>query len=168
MKYIVILILCSILLLACDSKNEKTEISKIDVVDDEGLRKIISQRNGRTLFLNIWATWCAPCVEEFPAIVKLSKQFKGNNFEVIALSVDLPSERKSKIAPFIKKQGANFRVIVAEEKSSNDIINMLDPEWNGAVPVTFIYDKTGKQRKMLTGAQTYEQMAAAADSVSLF
>jgi thiol-disulfide isomerase/thioredoxin len=166
MKYIIILVLSGVLFLSCSSNTEKKELSKIDVVDDEGLKNIISQRNGKILFLNIWATWCVPCVEEFPAIVKLSNKYNGNNFEVIALSVDLPSETKSKIAPFIKKQGADFRVIVAEEKSSNDIIDMLDSEWSGAVPVTFIFDKTGKQRKMLTGAQTYEQMAAAADSVS--
>jgi thiol-disulfide isomerase/thioredoxin len=165
MKYTIIVAFCCTLLISCSSNKSSQDKSKVDVVTDKELQQIISKREGKVLFLNIWATWCMPCVEEFPSIVKLSKKYENKDFEVVALSVDLPSEKDSRIIPFLKKQGADFRVIVAEEKSSNNIINMLDSSWSGAVPVTFIYDKNGKQKKMLLGAHTYEQMKASADSV---
>ena len=165
MRYLLPVLIFSVLFFSCSSNNRvKPDSSKIEVVTDKELQKIISGRNNKVLFLNVWATWCAPCIEEFPAIVELNKRNK-NNLEIIALSVDLPSEIESRVAPFIKKQGASFKIIVADEKSSNDMINMLDTTWSGAVPVTFIFDKNGKKQKVLVGAHSFEQMQAAADSV---
>lgn len=168
MKYIAI-VLISFFVVSCSEsepkKNKAPKKSNIEIVNDTQLQKIINERNGKTLFLNIWATWCVPCVEEFPDIVKINENYKNKDLEVIAVSVDLPSEINDKIIPFLKKQQAGFRVYVAEEKSSDEIINMLNPEWSGAVPVTFIFDKSGKQQKYLFGAHDYKQFSSAVDSV---
>jgi thiol-disulfide isomerase/thioredoxin len=164
MKYILPVLIFSVLFLSCSNNKAKPNTSKVEVVTDKELQKIISARNGKPLLLNVWATWCAPCVEEFPAIIELNKKY-NNNLEVIALSVDMPSEIESRVVPFLKKQGVSFKVIVADEKSSNNMINMLDSSWSGAVPVTFIYDKKGMRQKVLVGAHSYEKMKTAADSV---
>lgn len=174
MKYIAI-ILASVFIISCSdsepkkgtklNKDNASHENKIEVVNDAQLQRIINQRNGKALFLNVWATWCVPCVEEFPDIVKINENYKNKDLEVIAVSVDLPSDINEKIIPFLKKQQAAFRVYVAEEKSSDEIINMLNTEWSGAVPVTFIFDKSGRQQKYLYGAQNYNQFSSAVDSV---
>jgi thiol-disulfide isomerase/thioredoxin len=138
----------------------------IKTIDAKGLSALISERKGKVLLLNIWATWCVPCREEFPDLVMLSNDLRGTNAEVVAVSVDYPDETAQKIAPFVKKMKTPFRVYVADFPSQDDFINSFDKEWSGAVPVTFIYDKHGKQQKYLLGKQSYAQLKKAVDDVA--
>ncbi|MFO7446815.1 MAG: TlpA family protein disulfide reductase [Ignavibacteriaceae bacterium] len=168
MKYIILFL--GIISFSCGNNEkqaqEENPNNNIEVITEKELQQIIVERNGKTLFLNVWATWCVPCVEEFPAIVELDENYKDKNVEVIALSVDLPSEIKDKVIPFLKEQNAGFKVYVAADKSADEIINMLNPEWSGAVPATFVFDMKGNQQKFLPGAHSYDQMSAVVDSIN--
>jgi len=130
--------------------------AKIPVVDDVWLKDKINNRNGKILFVNFWATWCEPCVEEFPDLVKIYNDNKNSNFEFLSVSVNLPSEIDDKVKPFIEKQNAGFPVVVIEEKRSEEIINLVNPEWDGTVPATIIFDKNGKRREFFAEAKSYE------------
>ena len=126
----------------------------VEKITKAELTKIIKERKGKVLFLNLWATWCVPCREEFPSIVKLAGEFK--DVEFIGISVDFPEEVKSKIIPFLIWQNANFISYVNAFESDEELINLLDKDWNGALPATFIYDKTGKKISFLEGKKSYE------------
>jgi thiol-disulfide isomerase/thioredoxin len=162
-------LLIFLLVLGCgkkaqDSKNkrinsllEKTNfVQSVDSIDSNGFSKLIQNRNGKVLFLNIWATWCLPCIEEFPDIIKLSKSFENQNLEVVGISVDYPDEVQSKIIPFLKKHEVPFKVFVANFAKDEELINMLDKKWNGAIPATFIIDTEGKQQFSFIGKGKYE------------
>ncbi len=127
----------------------------VEKIDKQKLEKLIKNRNGKILFLNLWATWCVPCREEFPSIVKLSKEYK--DVEFVGISVDFPEEVESKIKPFLKNNGAGFLNFVNAFESDEELINLLNENWNGALPATFIYDKKGKQIFFLEGKKTYEE-----------
>jgi thiol-disulfide isomerase/thioredoxin len=141
-----------------DNKNKAGALVKenIKVIDETDLKGLIKDGKGKVLFINVWATWCKPCVEEFPDIVKLYEENKSSGVEVLSLTVDLPSEIDSKVIPFLKEQNAYFPVYIVDEKSSQEIIEFLNPEWNGAIPATFIYDEVGKQQVYLLGANNFE------------
>ncbi|MEW6507605.1 MAG: redoxin domain-containing protein [Bacteroidota bacterium] len=126
----------------------------VDTITREMLTKIIKERKGKPLFLNFWATWCVPCREEFPAINKLAEELKDVDF--IGISVDFPEEVESHIIPFLKSQKAKFVSYVNGIESDEELINLLDKNWNGALPATFIYDKNGKKISFLEGKKTYE------------
>ncbi|MDH7605901.1 MAG: TlpA disulfide reductase family protein [Melioribacter sp.] len=127
----------------------------VEKIDKYKLQKLIKDRKGKLLFLNIWATWCEPCREEFPAIVKLSNEFKDVDF--VGISVDFPEEIESKIKPFIKNNKVNFPVYVNSFSNDEELINMLNKDWNGAIPATFIFDKSGKLISFIEGKKSYEE-----------
>ncbi len=135
-------------------KNYAEEIV-VEKIDKNKLAKIIKERKGKVLFLNLWATWCVPCREEFPEIVKLVNEFK--DVEFIGISVDFPEEVDSKIIPFLKSQSANFISYVNAFEGDEELINFLDTKWNGALPATFIYDKNGKKISFLEGKKSYNE-----------
>jgi thiol-disulfide isomerase/thioredoxin len=128
---------------------------KVEPIDKTKLQKIIKERKGKPLFLNLWATWCVPCREEFPAINKLSDEFK--DVEFVGISVDFPEEVESKIIPFLTSQKAKFVSYVNAFEGDEELINTLDKNWNGALPATFIFDKNGKKVSFLEGKKTYEE-----------
>jgi len=128
----------------------------VETIDKTKLAKIIKERKGKILFLNLWATWCVPCREEFPSIVKLAGEYK-DSVEFVGISVDYPDEVDSKIIPFLKSINADFVSYVNGFGSDEKLINALDKKWNGALPATFIFDMHGNKQFFLNGKQSYEE-----------
>ena len=135
-------------------------------IDQKELHTIIDHRNGSILFLNIWATWCKPCMEEFPDIIKLAEEYQKekSHVEFILVSADYPDEIDSQIIPFLKKfPSIPFRVYVADFESQEQFINSFNKEWSGAIPATFLYRADGSQAKMLLGQHSYDQFKKEVD-----
>jgi thiol-disulfide isomerase/thioredoxin len=143
----------------------RNQVGSVDPIDQAGLKTLINERKGKVLFLNIWATWCAPCVEEFPDLIKLSQSYNGSEVEVVGISADYPDEIESKILPFIRKQHVPFRICVAKFDHQEDFINSVNASWSGALPATLVYDAQGKQRYFSVGAGTFEKFKKIVDSV---
>jgi len=152
---------------SASSQSNASQIRAVIPIDQGGLAKLIKERNGRTLVLNLWATWCAPCVEEFPDLVKLAKSYSEQEVEVVGISADYPDEVESKIMPFLRRQGVPFMVYVADFQSQQDFINGVNSSWSGALPATLVFDKQGKQRSFLVGEGTYDKFRKMVDSAKV-
>jgi thiol-disulfide isomerase/thioredoxin len=137
----------------------------INLMNEKMLQEFISNRNGKYLFLNVWATWCAPCREEFPDLIKLAQLFSGNGVEFAGLSVDYPDEIESKILPFQEKNPVNFPIYIQNFEDKENAINLLNEKWSGAIPATFIYGVDGTQLHFLLGKHSYEEFQQALQSV---
>lgn len=140
-----------------DRGNRNSYSQKVTLLDMESLDHLLNNRNGKVLFLNIWATWCIPCREEFPDIIKLVKEFRDEDVEFVGISVDYPDEIESKINPFIKEQKVNFPIFVQNFPEQEDFIDRLNKEWSGALPATFIFGNRGKLQKFLLGKHSYKE-----------
>ena len=127
---------------------------KVKIINTEDLSGII-KNNDRPLLINVWATWCLPCREEFPDLVKISNTYK-DKIRFMGISVDDSEDLSSKVIPFIKDQKADFEIYLLKVIEPEDFINLLNTKWSGAIPATFIYDKKGNQKEMLIGKQSYE------------
>ena len=169
-RYAVILVVASFLL-ACSKDENREDASKatvnsatgfevqpVEVIDPSGVKELVAQRNGKILFLNLWATWCQPCVEEFPEIVKLANEYTGSEIEFVAISFDYPDEVESKILPFLRDKKVPFKVLVADSDDAEAMINAINPNWNGALPATLVYDVSGKRQSFLVGQRSYEDL----------
>lgn len=128
----------------------------VKTIDERGVSALIKARDGKPLFINFWATWCIPCTEEFPDIVKLSEKYK--NVEFVAVSLDHHDEVNSKIRPFLKKMKAGFKNYVGRFKDDQNLIDLINGKWNGALPATAIYDKSGKQASFHAKKLSYKEM----------
>jgi len=135
-----------------DEKNRR----KIELINAEDLEEIINNRNGKTLLINVWATWCKPCIEEFPHLVKIAGDYKNRNFEFLSLNVDFGKKADSLVADFMEKQNnPDFPVYIVTEKSTEKVIELLNKNWDGAIPATFIYDNEARQKSFILGSRDY-------------
>ena len=98
-----------------------------------------------TYVVNFWATWCAPCVKELPHFEKLNNQYKNQNVEVLLVSLDFPSQYDKKLKPFIEKHQLKSKILVLDDVDQNSWIPKVDSNWDGAIPVTLIYNKRKRQ-----------------------
>lgn len=136
---------------------------KVKIINTEDLRGII-KNNDLPLLINVWATWCMPCREEFPDLVKISNSYK-DKVRFVGISVDDSEDLDSKVIPFIKNQKVNFEIYLLKVVDPEDFINLLNKKWGGAIPATFIYDKRGNQEEMLIGKQSYKTFKEALKKV---
>ena len=154
----ILVLISGLALFAKPEFNDEEKIDGINVqlIDREGLHKIISERKGKPLLINFWATWCVPCREEFPDLVKFYSDFK-NEVDVIAISVDYPKEIETKIQHFLDKLNPGFNTYVYSERDQEALINMINKDWSGSLPATVVYNFEGKQTLFHDGKMSYEE-----------
>lgn len=129
--------------------------SNIKILNEEKLDSLIQNRNGKPLLLNFWATWCIPCREEFPALLKLYSE-KGSKIDFAGISLDFQEEVNTKILPFVKKMKITFPIFVNGFRKDEHLINKMSGEWSGALPATFTFSSSGKPIHFIEGGRDYE------------
>jgi thiol-disulfide isomerase/thioredoxin len=151
MKKIKIFLLLILFLLSARLYSQ--EVKSLSSVKD--LDELKESLKGKVVLINFWATWCAPCVKEFPDLVKLYNNYKDKDFKLIFISTDVPEEVNSKVIPFLKKNDVDFTTYFNNFSKPEDLIDYIDKSWEGAVPSTYIYDKTGKVTASILGKKDY-------------
>ncbi len=120
---------------------------------------LLRSSEAKVILLNVWATWCQPCLDEMPAIVKLRAEFNHRDLEVILLSADDLSERDSAVVPFLGRVGVDFPTYIFAQMPGDGqdaLIRSLDPEWSGALPATFLTVRGSGTTRTLVGERSYE------------
>jgi thiol-disulfide isomerase/thioredoxin len=136
-----LVILTLFLSLASYAGAQKPEIIKLPE-----LQRIFNSNNDTTYVLNFWATWCIPCMKEFPAFQKFAKTHSNEKVRVVLVSLDFKKEYESVLLPFLKKHPITGTVYLLDEPDYNSWINKINPDWEGEIPVTFIFNNARKQR----------------------
>ena len=115
----------------------------LEEIDEAGIRELIDNSSGKLRLINIWATWCGPCVIEFPEFIIMNRMYNARDFEFISISADELS-KKEKVHQFLKeKQAANANYIFNGDNKYK-LIEAVDPNWQGALPYTMIVEPGGK------------------------
>ena len=103
--------------------------------DLDGKEVSLAGHRGKVVLVNIWATWCPPCRQEMPSMQRLYEKFKGENFEILAVSID--SEGSEAVAPFMRKMNLTFRALLDPGETIKPLYGIT------GVPESFIIDKKG-------------------------
>lgn len=111
-----------------------------DVSGNELQQVIESYEGEKVVLVNIWATWCAPCIEEFPYIVKLQREYE-DQLKVIFVSADFPDSRDRALT-FLKEQNVDWTTYFKTGKDQ-PFIEALSDSWSGALPFTKILNEDG-------------------------
>jgi peroxiredoxin len=140
--------------------SEKWARTPVDVapIDADGVAALRKNGTKKVRLFNVWATWCGPCVAEFPELVTTAHKFGLRDFELITLSVDDP-QQTARVKAFLEKQGAGLLdrlkpSLKAEGRATNsyvftgakvdDLMKVLDPDWPGGIPHTVLVGTNGE------------------------
>ena len=116
----------------------------LEPIDEAGVRAQVRNEGGKKLrLLNVWATWCGPCVVEFPDLVSLHRIYRGREFEVVTVNADDPGKRE-KALEFLKTQQASTRNYAFDKGDPYALIEAVDPKWQGALPHTVLVAPEGE------------------------
>ncbi|MCI0338300.1 MAG: redoxin domain-containing protein [Acidobacteria bacterium] len=122
------------------AKNFEPKIGLLKPVDFD---KFKNAEKGNVLVINFWATWCGPCVAEFPELVAIDSKYRDKGVKMVAISADEVADIKSKVIPFVKEQKAMFNILVQDTEDPEEMMAVVDKNWQGTLPATFVYDKQG-------------------------
>ena len=120
--------------------------SDIREINLDGLKKILQRdpRDTRPLLINFWATWCDPCREEFPDLVKVDSDYRAKGLNFVAVSLDDIADIKTAVPKFLDQMKATMPVVLLNLNDPEPAIKAVDEKWDGELPATFLYDKDGK------------------------
>ena len=111
-------------------------------VNAEELREVIESYEGeKAVLVNVWATWCAPCIEEIPDIVEIQRKYK-DRLQVIFVSADFPDSR-DKALQFLKEQNVDWTTYF-KTGDDQEFIEVISDDWTGALPFSKILNKEGE------------------------
>jgi thiol-disulfide isomerase/thioredoxin len=130
---------------SADAAKRSSTVS-VQTIKLDGLKTLFKRdpANARPLLVNFWATWCDPCREEFPDLVKIDKQYRGKNLDLIAISLDDVADLKKGVTDFLNESNATMPVYLLDETDPSPAIEFVDPKWSGALPATILYDRKGE------------------------
>ena len=151
----------------------------MEEIDSAGIAALRANATDNYRLFNVWATWCAPCVEEFPDLASISRQFDMRGFDFITISMDVP-KHKEKALTFLQKHGVGptnraLKRIHQDDRQTNHyiysetnqdaLVAALDPEWPGPIPHTVLVAPGGeiiwRQNGIIDGKEIRTQIAEA-------
>lgn len=131
-------------------------------VDAAALHRLVQARRGHPVVIAFWATWCAPCVKEFPALVELAGRHRDAAF--IAVSLDDREDREA-VEGFLAKRRPPFPVYLKAPGRDEPFINGVDADWSGAIPATLVFDRAGKRAALLSGEHAPQEIEKALEGL---
>ena len=145
---------------AAPSSAPPVAVAMVRPIDRAGYAKLVAASKGRPLVVNLWATWCDPCREEFPDLVRFHRAMAARGLDLAAISIDMASSLETGVIPFLKSAGASFPAYIKTAGGDEEFINAVDPKWSGALPATFVYDAEGRLVRSIFGPTTFDQLTA--------
>jgi peroxiredoxin len=115
----------------------------LDVIDADGITKLVKNGSDKLRLINLWATWCVPCVQEFPELVTINHMYRDRGLEFVTISADAPS-RKENALKFLQNKQASGKNYIYTGDDKYKMIEAVDPKWDGALPYTMLVDPDGK------------------------
>ena len=154
---------CSIKWIEKDNWTQKAAITwahepvSLDTIGVDGIAALVRNPTSKLRLINLWATWCVPCVQEFPELVTLNRMYRDRGFELVSISTD-DSAARPKALRFLEKQQSSSPNYIFTGDDKYKLIETIDPKWQGALPYSLLVEPGGKIVYAHEGAIDPEQL----------
>ncbi len=125
------------------NKNWQEKPVELNEINIAGIQDLIKNDSKKLRLINVWATWCGPCIVEYPELVKLQRTYGARDFEFISVSADKISNKEN-VHEFLKKSYSALTNYIYSDGDKYKLIEAVDPEWSGALPYTLLIEPGGK------------------------
>ncbi len=112
-------------------------------ISEAGMKTLVGNPGEKLRLVNIWATWCGPCIIEFPEFVDMQRIYGNRGFEVISVSMDRVEVRE-KVLQFLEENQAAFDNFLYKQGDREAFFDAVDPDWQGNLPYTMLVEPGGK------------------------
>lgn len=129
----------------------------LEVIDDAAIKALLKNDTDKVRLVNVWATWCGPCVTEMPSFVEINRMYRRRDFEFITISADKP-DKKDKAQELLKKMQASGKNYIYNSEDKYKLIEAIDAKWQGALPYTLLIAPGGKILYRTQGTIVPQQM----------
>ena len=143
---------------AVDLPEHLLQPTQVEAIDSEQFAAVLEAHKGKVVLVNLWATWCIPCVQELPEIDLLQTRFRDRGLVVLAVSFDKPEKLDPDVREFFAEKAPNLVSYLQTEEDEYDFVSVLDPEWIGGLPTSFFIDREGEIADSFIGRLTYQDM----------
>lgn len=132
------------------------------VMDTEAAKRLPANHGARVLLVNVWATWCSPCVAELPYFVKISDEYKSKGLLVVGLAAEMDTDPEVKLNGFLKEKKIPYPNFLLDVEPQ-EFFPFFSPDWTGTLPATFAYDADGNKLGEHIMAMSEDQLRAFVD-----
>lgn len=115
----------------------------LEETNTDGLKSLMKNEGSNLRLVNVWATWCAPCRLEYPQFVVVQRMFGARDFEFVSVSAD-KLEKKPEALEFLEKSQSAVTNYISTTDDKYELIEAIDPDWNGALPYTALIEPGGR------------------------
>lgn len=133
---------------------EVSALTRVRLPDLEGNIRTIGEWKGKILLVNFWATWCPPCRQEIPGLIRIQEKHAANGVQVVGIAVD----QVDKVRPYAAEIGIRYPILIAGIEAL-DLARQLGNK-SGALPFTVVLDRSGKVVKTHLGLLTEADLEA--------
>lgn len=114
----------------------------LENIDAGGIKNLIINKSEKLILVNVWATWCGPCVQEFPDFVIIDRIYRSRQFEFVSINADKLS-RKDYVLKFLQKNEASNKNYIFSSDNNSELVESVDSQWSGALPYTMLIEQGG-------------------------
>ena len=138
------------------TKPQAANPPRVTQIDDARIKQLLKPA-GKPLLVNFWATWCGPCREEFPDLVKIDAEYRGK-IDFITVSLDFIEEINTTVPTFLSEMQAEMPTYLLTSADENTLISSIAKDWSGALPFTILYNEKGEITYLRQGKVNHETL----------
>ena len=145
----------------CGAPTGQPESMSIQPIGAEQLRSLVGEHRGDVLLINLWATWCSPCLKEIPDLMRLEDRYQDRGLRLLAIAMDDPAELETTVIPFRDRLFPEWKTYQRAEADMDTLVSVIDPAWNEILPTSYLLDRDGNLIRVIFGGKSYAEFEAA-------
>ena len=133
------------------------------VLNIAGVRQRMKEATGQVLLVHVWASWCAPCLQELPQFDRVAARAQRRGAQVLTLAVDTEYRDIARVQTVLRERAPHLTPLVADYGPGMEFFRLFSKDWRGSIPATFVFGRDGKLQTAFTNFADPKRVNIAVD-----